>query len=337
MLQQCFSVLRFLVQIIKILLVHASLEYRLIIRYGLQEIIREYGQRRLRETEEHRKMVKSVPNSPQPGAEKRASQNEKKSDSTNHCFHMPQLKYIQRLPAVSPRLKRVLSLKNSLKCSRNKRKIARRKSSDERQIALALETLHRNMNNRLDNDLNREFDDEINETEDTDFSRSGNAVSFGHSLAVPSLNVIAETSSASDTESDETNEASHKRKRANTLADVVIKLLRKKKQEHGYTPVDTDYDDTDNQLNNIKIANISDVVSCANKINDSVDSKKLGSDSAEKHSNISGITRDLSADSNKFETDKCDHSTKQVLRPEVPKSLAVPKIVLSRDTNMSSR
>ena len=278
-------------------------------------------------------MVKSAPNSPQPGPEKRASQKEKKSDAINHCFHLPQLKYIQRLPAVSPRLKRVLSLKNSLKCSRSKRKIARRKSSDERQIALALEKLHRNMNKRFDKDLCREYDEEINEIEDTDLSRSGNAVGYGHSLAVPSLNVIAETSSASDTESEDTNEANHKRKHARTLADVVIKLLRKRKQEHTYSPVDTEGDDTDTQFNNIKIANISEVASCANKISDTVDPKTLGLNTTEKHSNISRNGKDL----NKFETDKCDHSMKQVLRPEVPKTLAVPKIVLSRDTHISSR
>ena len=282
-------------------------------------------------------MVKSTPSSPQPSLEKRVLQKEKKPDAPNHLFHLPQLKYIHRLPAVSPRLKRVLSLKHSLKCSRNKKKSVRRKSSDERQIALALEKLHRNMNTRLDNDLNREYDNDIVEIEDTDFSQSSNATGYVNSLAVPKLNVIAETSSASDTESDDANEAIHKHKGTNTFADVVLKLLKKTKQEPGYLPVDTKGDDTESLFHKIKIANISDVASCVKHDSDKIDSKKYFSDRAPKQGNSSGKPRELNKDLNKLEFVKGDLHSKQKLRPEVPKTLSVPKIVFSRDSNMSSR
>ena len=281
-------------------------------------------------------MIKSTPSSPQPGLEKRFPPKDKKPDAPSHLFHLPQLKYIHKLPAVSPRLKRVLSLKNSLKCSRNKKKSVRRKSSDERQIALALEKLHRNMNKRLDNNLNEGFDNDIVEIEDTDFSESHNAKGYKHSLVVPKLNVIAESTSASDTESDDTN-AINKSKATNTFADVVIKLLRKTKQEHGYSPVDTQGDDTEDLFHKIEISNISDVVSCANNDSDAIDSKKQYSDRAQKINNNSGKLKELDKDTNTLTVDRGDIHRKQRLRPDVPKTLAVPKIVLSRDANVSSR
>lgn len=304
-----------------------------------EQIIREYGQRRLREMEEHRKMVKSAPNSPLPEKEKkRASQKEKKSDSNSHHFHLPQLKYIQKLPSVSPRLKRVLSLKNSLKMSRHKRKVVRRKSSDERQIAIALEKLHQNMNKRvIDNNLDRKEDEDIEEAK---FNRTNNAISYGHSLAVPNLNVIAEGSSASDTESDDLNDRDESSKRKTSLADVVIKILKMKKRAQEYSPVDTNFDDDDdNQFNNIKIANISDIASSVHSNNRDTDSRYQLSD-AINHSKGNpcnyGASSEFHGENPVNEPVKTDNPVKKNARPVAPNSLPLPKIVLPSDTNMSS-
>lgn len=205
----------------------------------------------------------------------------------------------------------------------------RRKSSDERQIALALEKLHQKMSNQLtDNDLDRAFENERNLTEDTNFSCSNSAVSYGHSLVVPSLNVIAEGSSASDTDSDDLNETDHKAKHVCTFADVVLKLLKKKKVAEGYHPVETN-DDNDTQFENIKIDNISDIAACSpspsNRIDEPSDTKNICADNIE---NNTTYRQACLSDSS---------SQKHSLRPEVPNTLALPKIVLSRDTNISAR
>ena len=284
-------------------------------------------------------MVKSAPNSPQPDSNRRKiSQNkDKKTDTSNHLFHLPQLKCIQKLPVMSPRLKRVLSLKNSIKIKRHRKKSQRRKSSDERQIALALEKLHRNINTSI---TNNDFDnDDSDEKCDTSFNRSNLVQSYGHTLAVPSLKMISERNSASETDSDDQSDAEDKPKQECRFADVVINLLRKKRREQEYTALNTNDDDNDIVSKNIQSENISESdgglcktlkdVSAGKQCSDGIDSVGF----TDKNSFNQSASCDTQRERPKLEPIKITRPT----RPEVSSSLPVPKIVLTRDTNMSSR
>ena len=301
-----------------------------------QQIIREYGQRRLRETEEHRKLIKSAPNSPQPDSRRRY-QNKEKTETNNHIFHLPQLKCIPKLAGVSPRLRRVLSLKNSIKIKRHRRKSQqRRKSSDERQIALALEKLHHNIKSNLGNE---DFDhDETEDDEehkcDTNFSRTTMVQNYGHTLAVPSLKVINERNSASETDSDDFSDKEVRPKQDCRFADVVINLLRKTKREQEYIALSTNDDDHSVICNNnTKIDNISE--GDAGLCNSHTTVRKVSLDEVQTSRNSfkHTLTCNAQRESPKIET----HKLKCSARPEDAKTIPVPKIVLSRDTNMSSR
>ncbi|XP_053375115.1 cGMP-gated cation channel alpha-1-like isoform X2 [Mercenaria mercenaria] len=198
-----------------------------------ENIIREYGQRRLKETEEHRKMLRSAPSSPDPSAFRgnRGPNGVHTENASPGMIHFPQVKCLQKLPQMSPKLRKFFTFRNK----RMKRRDIRRNSVTSENSSLNLSsntsnqdavTLERIHPNKTDN---------------------------GMRLPVSNLDIIQEKD-ISDTEteikSEQVNSTGSTR-----LADLVLNLLKSRRQL-GYKTVNSDDADAETPFQEIQMDNI---------------------------------------------------------------------------------
>ncbi|XP_052799171.1 uncharacterized protein LOC128230770 [Mya arenaria] len=203
-----------------------------------EQIIREYGQRRLKETEEHRKMMRSAPSSPDPTAfrgQKNTNKVHSEYQGSPIMKHLPHVKCLQKLPQMSPKLRKLFSLRSQ----RLQKNDARRNNS------LSEKADH--MSHRFPTQ-NVVLDDEELKMDALKINDNGiNISKIG-------LDCINEKDSSPDNEWN-----SVKPENGPKLADLVLNLLKTKRQLSGYSSVDTDDQDIEKQFEDIKIDNINEI------------------------------------------------------------------------------
>ncbi|KAL4223894.1 hypothetical protein ACF0H5_017357 [Mactra antiquata] len=203
-----------------------------------EQIIREYGQRRLKETVEHRKMVKSTPSSPEPAVFRgNRGTNKVFTENQNSGPHKSHVKYLNKLPHMSPKLKKLFHLKN-----KRLQKRLQRQNSDTFI---------------LNSTANCEPTNIVSEPQEI----NKNHIKDNCVLAKLSRlqSVDDKEQSPTDSEQDLKHDQGNKLNTAN-LADIVLNLLKSKRQVV-YKTVQSEEAEIEKQFDEIPIANLNEITS----------------------------------------------------------------------------
>lgn len=254
-------------------------------------------------------MVRSTPSSPDPSSFRGSKgTNKVNTESTGQgVIHLPQVKCLQnlqKLPHMSPKLRKLFSLRNK----RSKRRDCRRNSDSTENDSLTVPsrdvskqdtvTLEKNLPNKNDN---------------------------GVKLPVANLDIIQEKDQ-SDTEQDQTQEQLKSNTSGNTnLADLVLNLIKTRRQL-GYRAVRSEETDADEQFEDEPSGEIKDTATgkcTSSKVNYAYNDKN------------EDYTKNASENRHHHRLLKRENAIDT--RYDKKGSISAPKIILTHDTDQTSR